>query len=69
MDAIYLMSISAKNVDPTSCISLKGYNILPQGHDIAGYETHAPCAYRGARVKGHGTTHTRDAHARNGFYR
>lgn len=65
MDAIYRTMIRAENVDPNSSISLKGYNILPLGQHIAGCETHAPCAYVGARVKGHGTTHTRDAHARS----
>ena len=59
MDVMYKKRISAENHDPKTCISLKGYNIMTQGHDIAGYETQNPCAYKGARVRGHGTTHTR----------
>ena len=68
MEGFYLTMIRAKNVDPNLSVSLKGYNILTLGQHLAGCETQNPCAYVGARVQGHGTTHTRPAHARNGFY-
>ena len=63
MEGFYLIPNSAENVDPNLSVSLKGYNILTLGQHLAGYETQNPCAYIWARVRGHGTTHIRPAHA------